>query len=265
SKRRKSDESILKTTQLLATAAAATIAGMVKTAKKRKRPTKEADSVRDSESDSSSSSSDSDSESDLTKMNNLLATFSNMQQATALKSSKKQKSSARSQATNNLNFTPTVKSCENCQKTETSMWRRGPSGLGTLCNGCGVKWSKNERQKQAAAQGQQTSSASTSAKNVPKASSSPITFEQKVELSDLIQHHLSAEHQSSVIEIIRSTSNVQSNEDEVELDMDALDSVSLRRLYDHVVSCVEQERKLALEKQKMTLKMAEQLQKNRND
>lgn len=34
----------------------------------------------------------------------------------------------------------TKKVCEYCKATETPMWRRGPSGCGTLCNKCGVKW-----------------------------------------------------------------------------------------------------------------------------
>ncbi|KAI9505292.1 hypothetical protein BX070DRAFT_221840 [Coemansia spiralis] len=30
--------------------------------------------------------------------------------------------------------------CKYCRCTETPIWRRGPSGAGTLCNACGVKW-----------------------------------------------------------------------------------------------------------------------------
>ncbi|KAI9350650.1 hypothetical protein BDR26DRAFT_1003496 [Obelidium mucronatum] len=32
--------------------------------------------------------------------------------------------------------------CLTCSATQTPMWRRGPLGQGTLCNACGVKWSK---------------------------------------------------------------------------------------------------------------------------
>ncbi len=30
--------------------------------------------------------------------------------------------------------------CLNCFCPSTPMWRRGPTGSGTLCNACGVKW-----------------------------------------------------------------------------------------------------------------------------
>lgn len=32
--------------------------------------------------------------------------------------------------------------CENCQKTNTPMWRAGPSGPKSLCNACGLRWKK---------------------------------------------------------------------------------------------------------------------------
>uniref|UniRef100_A0A7S4MS95 GATA-type domain-containing protein n=1 Tax=Vannella robusta TaxID=1487602 RepID=A0A7S4MS95_9EUKA len=31
-------------------------------------------------------------------------------------------------------------SCTECNKTETPMWRVGPSGYKTLCNACGIRW-----------------------------------------------------------------------------------------------------------------------------
>lgn len=37
--------------------------------------------------------------------------------------------------------------CEFCGTTETPMWRRGPTGKGTLCNACGVKWSLKFRKR----------------------------------------------------------------------------------------------------------------------
>eukprot|EP01117_Protostelium_nocturnum_P011960 TRINITY_DN4377_c0_g1_i1.p1 TRINITY_DN4377_c0_g1~~TRINITY_DN4377_c0_g1_i1.p1 ORF type:complete len:537 (+),score=232.99 TRINITY_DN4377_c0_g1_i1:312-1922(+) len=37
--------------------------------------------------------------------------------------------------------------CEFCNASDTPMWRRGPSGKGTLCNACGVKWSLNLRKR----------------------------------------------------------------------------------------------------------------------
>ncbi|KAI9279024.1 hypothetical protein BC943DRAFT_363931 [Umbelopsis sp. AD052] len=34
--------------------------------------------------------------------------------------------------------------CHYCSTRHTSMWRRGPDGEGTLCNGCGLKWKQGE-------------------------------------------------------------------------------------------------------------------------
>ena len=34
--------------------------------------------------------------------------------------------------------------CQLCSATETSLWRRGPAGPRTLCNACGVKWTKGK-------------------------------------------------------------------------------------------------------------------------
>lgn len=30
--------------------------------------------------------------------------------------------------------------CTECQSTDTPQWRRGPQGMGTLCNACGLKY-----------------------------------------------------------------------------------------------------------------------------
>ena len=40
-----------------------------------------------------------------------------------------------------------AKQCENCLSTVTPLWRSGPSGLGTLCNACGLKWAKGTLSK----------------------------------------------------------------------------------------------------------------------
>jgi len=39
--------------------------------------------------------------------------------------------------------------CSICKTTQTPMWRKGPSGKNTLCNRCGIKWSRiqNPRKK----------------------------------------------------------------------------------------------------------------------
>jgi len=43
------------------------------------------------------------------------------------------------------NVAVSVKSCELCGATQTPMWRRGPSGKGSLCNACGVRWASRRR------------------------------------------------------------------------------------------------------------------------
>ena len=38
-----------------------------------------------------------------------------------------------------------VRACELCGATQTPMWRRGPSGKGSVCNACGVRWASRRR------------------------------------------------------------------------------------------------------------------------
>ncbi|XP_073291062.1 GATA transcription factor 20-like [Primulina huaijiensis] len=38
-----------------------------------------------------------------------------------------------------------VKRCQLCARTTTSLWRRGPNGPQTLCNACGLRYSRNMR------------------------------------------------------------------------------------------------------------------------
>lgn len=37
-----------------------------------------------------------------------------------------------------------LRKCHYCSTRHTSMWRRGPDGEGTLCNGCGLRWKQGE-------------------------------------------------------------------------------------------------------------------------
>ncbi|KAG2174868.1 hypothetical protein INT43_005930, partial [Umbelopsis isabellina] len=37
-----------------------------------------------------------------------------------------------------------LRKCHYCSTRHTSMWRRGPDGGGTLCNGCGLRWKQGE-------------------------------------------------------------------------------------------------------------------------
>jgi hypothetical protein len=39
------------------------------------------------------------------------------------------------------------RACASCGTSKTPMWRRGPTGKGTLCNACGVRWSLTKNKK----------------------------------------------------------------------------------------------------------------------
>jgi hypothetical protein len=36
------------------------------------------------------------------------------------------------------------KTCEGCGTRNTPMWRRGPTGRNTMCNACGIKWTRKQ-------------------------------------------------------------------------------------------------------------------------
>ncbi|SCV74291.1 BQ2448_6723 [Microbotryum intermedium] len=46
-----------------------------------------------------------------------------------------------------------IKSCLNCGKTQSAEWRSGPTGPKTLCNACGLRWSKARSQSISSAKG----------------------------------------------------------------------------------------------------------------
>ncbi|KAI9333474.1 hypothetical protein BDR26DRAFT_868415 [Obelidium mucronatum] len=250
-KKHKKDESSIRTTQLLASAAAATIAGMVANVKRKHSDEDSSSNSSSSSSSSSSSDSDSESESEVVKMKQLLASFNTIQ-AQANNAPKK------------ISYAPPPKQCEYCEATSTSTWRRGPSGVGTLCNRCGVKWAKNNRHLFPG----NTGSSSSAARKSKKKTKSPsgfvaVTYEQKCQLSSMIES-LSDQHQASVIEMIRSSIPVTSGE-EIELDIDAIDDVSLRRLFDYVESCMKDNKNVETEQQKAAQRVIEELQRNRGE
>lgn len=41
---------------------------------------------------------------------------------------------------------PTQRACANCGRTSSAEWRSGPTGPKTLCNACGLRWSKARSQ-----------------------------------------------------------------------------------------------------------------------
>jgi GATA zinc finger len=61
----------------------------------------------------------------------------------------------------------TARTCEFCGTARTPMWRRGPSGKGTLCNACGIRWSVrakgDTRRRRTQSVRQEASSSSSSA------------------------------------------------------------------------------------------------------
>jgi len=40
-----------------------------------------------------------------------------------------------------------AKACEMCGKTQSPEWRKGPSGEKTLCNACGLRFSRSQKRK----------------------------------------------------------------------------------------------------------------------
>ncbi|KAJ3069924.1 hypothetical protein HDU98_007032 [Podochytrium sp. JEL0797] len=246
-KKRKRGDSGYLTTQLLASAAAATIAGMVAGVKRKQTDEDSSSETGSSSSGSSSSdSSSSESETGAPTMKQLLASFQPKPTAPPPKS-----------------YSAPRKECEYCRETSTSTWRRGPSGVGTLCNRCGVKWAKDNRHMFP-----NSSTSSAPRKRPSKAKSAtfiPVSYDQKLQLSTMIDS-LSDHHQASVVEMIRTVvPGTGDGGQEIELDIDAFDDVSLRQLFDHVTRCVEDDRKVLTEKQKAAQRVIEELQRNRGE
>eukprot|EP00833_Pecoramyces_ruminatium_P001640 jgi/Orpsp1_1/1175672/evm.model.c7180000054772.1 len=149
------------------------------------------------------------------------------------------------------------KVCEYCGGSETPMWRRGPSGKGSLCNKCGVKWKSGKIYKgepipsqsglNSANNSVASSAVSTPNINPPpktkrqKAEAPPkkqrvqsITYAQKKELSEMIGK-LDEDNLNGVLDIIRSgIPDLKDGQEEIELDIETIDPVTLRKLYRYV-------------------------------
>ncbi|CRL21198.1 Zinc finger, NHR/GATA-type [Penicillium camemberti] len=41
--------------------------------------------------------------------------------------------------------------CSDCGTADSPEWRKGPNGPKTLCNACGLRWSKKEKKRQESA------------------------------------------------------------------------------------------------------------------
>ncbi|KAJ7194150.1 hypothetical protein GGX14DRAFT_586965, partial [Mycena pura] len=48
---------------------------------------------------------------------------------------------------------PAARKCHSCQTRETPEWRRGPDGVRTLCNACGLQYVKLLRKRKKEANG----------------------------------------------------------------------------------------------------------------
>jgi len=83
---------------------------------------------------------------------------------------KKKPSSPAVKTTKTISTTAKKKKiCDFCGTCDTPMWRRGPSGKGTLCNACGVKWSLKFRKKNGPKKdGQPTDSSKVTRKSTRK-------------------------------------------------------------------------------------------------
>ncbi|GAA5904428.1 hypothetical protein JCM5296_003195 [Sporobolomyces johnsonii] len=67
--------------------------------------------------------------------------------------SRKASSDAGSKASSSVN-----RSCQNCGRTDSPEWRSGPTGIKTLCNACGLRWAKLQKQSATATNGSPVSS-----------------------------------------------------------------------------------------------------------
>ncbi|KAK9688088.1 white collar 2 type of transcription factor [Basidiobolus ranarum] len=54
--------------------------------------------------------------------------------------------------------------CTECGTTDSPEWRKGPLGVKTLCNACGLRWSKKSRRE---SKNQRANSNSTAFKKEP--------------------------------------------------------------------------------------------------
>ncbi|KAJ3020641.1 hypothetical protein HKX48_000487 [Thoreauomyces humboldtii] len=135
-----------------------------------------------------------------------------------------------------------AKLCEYCGTEETPMWRRGPSGCGTLCNKCGVKWRNGKimGDNKLPPTPLRAATVPSRSKSKPRKgfasgkSQKTITYEQKTELSALIAN-MTEDKMGGVIEIIRSgLPHLTAIDDEIELDIDVIDGSTLCQLYSFV-------------------------------
>ncbi|KAI5477837.1 GATA transcription factor [Pseudohyphozyma bogoriensis] len=59
------------------------------------------------------------------------------------------------------------RTCANCGRPDSPEWRLGPTGPKTLCNACGLRWAKSEKERAAAMASGSTSAASSGSRSDP--------------------------------------------------------------------------------------------------
>jgi hypothetical protein len=93
----------------------------------------------------------------------------------------------------------------------------------------------------------QTSGSVAAVDTLPETDSRPMTFEELTNLSNQIQH-LTSPDLAKVVDIIRSRApkaSTQASSSEIEIELDALDPVTLRMLEAHIYECMAVRRKKA--------------------
>jgi hypothetical protein len=124
------------------------------------------------------------------------------------------------------------RTCLQCQTTSSSVWRPGPTGMGTLCNRCGVHWRNAEIISQLNEPAPKPVAAPIS---VPRTSKKKATFspEQKQELTEMIGM-LSGDvkFMNRVIAIItQGMPHLKDMAEEMELDLNVVPPATLNKLY----------------------------------
>ncbi|KAJ3045240.1 Bromodomain containing protein 3 [Rhizophlyctis rosea] len=145
-----------------------------------------------------------------------------------------------------------AKECEYCGTSVTPMWRRGPSGKSTLCNKCGVKWRSGKIMggengspalppfvpETAPKRGTGATKKQAGGRKAKDGAQRPvreISYAQKKELSNMMGT-LSEHHMAGVVDIIREgIPQLRDVENEIELDIDSIEPVTLAKLYDYVL------------------------------
>ncbi|GAA6002185.1 uncharacterized protein JCM10292_000797 [Rhodotorula paludigena] len=72
------------------------------------------------------------------------------EERSALEALKKKKAVLQAQQPAAQKAGPSQRACANCGRTSSAEWRSGPTGPKTLCNACGLRWSKAKSQAAAA-------------------------------------------------------------------------------------------------------------------